>query len=270
MDGEQPTAPLAVPVAAPSHIQRVAVKIPPLWKDNVAAWFVQVESQFFCSGITADDTKFHTVVAALDGDVIQHMMQLLKNPPPDNKYGALKESLLKNFDSSEQSKLRKLFSGMELGDKKPSHLLNEMQNLGGTVTSEELLYTLWIDMLPANVVPVIESLKGSLNDKAAVADKITAAVGHKFVSQTSSGPCSHPPSEEINEIKLAIQELTRKFGELNRGRQRSRSRRSQSVRRSKSRSESKELCYFHRRFGSYARNCRPHCAFESTDGNPKN
>lgn len=254
-----------------SQVQRVAIKIPPLWKDNVAAWFIQIESQFYCSKITADETKFHTVVAALDGDIIQQTMQLLKNPPPADKYDALKQSLLKNFDSSEQTKLRKLFSRMELGDRKPSHLLNEMQNLGGTAASEELLYTLWIDMLPANAVAVLEGFQGSLSEKAAIADKITEAIGYKLIAQASTKPCNYQPSEEISEIKHAIQELTQKFGELNRSRQRSHSRGNYPRRRSKSQSESKQdLCYYHSRFGSKARKCSQPCAFVNQDGQPKN
>ncbi|GFR64779.1 Pol polyprotein [Elysia marginata] len=47
-------------------IENVALKLPTFWTTCPSAWFAQTEAQFALRGITADETKYYHVVAALD------------------------------------------------------------------------------------------------------------------------------------------------------------------------------------------------------------
>ncbi|GBN46159.1 hypothetical protein AVEN_200213-1 [Araneus ventricosus] len=53
-----------------SEVSRIAVKVPPFWRENPAIWFSQLESQFVTSGIVQDSTKYHTVVASVETEIL--------------------------------------------------------------------------------------------------------------------------------------------------------------------------------------------------------
>ena len=46
----------------------VSLKLPAFWTSQPKVWFQQSEAQFTLRNITADDTKYYYVVAALDQD----------------------------------------------------------------------------------------------------------------------------------------------------------------------------------------------------------
>ena len=64
----------------------VALKLPTFWTAQPDVWFAQAEAQFNLRGITADDTKYYYVVAALDQDTATRVLDLISQPPDDNKY----------------------------------------------------------------------------------------------------------------------------------------------------------------------------------------
>ena len=55
-------------------------------------WFAQVEAQFHSLRIKANITKYFTVVAALNFSVLQHVADIIANPPEGNKYDTIKQS----------------------------------------------------------------------------------------------------------------------------------------------------------------------------------
>ena len=72
-----------------------AIKIPSFWSSDPILWFTQVESQFMLQGITAQVTKFHHVLANLSQEITTEVRDLLINPPEENPYNVLKETLIK-------------------------------------------------------------------------------------------------------------------------------------------------------------------------------
>ena len=64
----------------------------------------QAEAQFTLRGITADETKYYYVVAALDQGTATRLLDLLSHPPAEDKYPTLETRLLETFDLSEQER----------------------------------------------------------------------------------------------------------------------------------------------------------------------
>ena len=75
----------------------MSIKLPTFWNAQPHVWFQQSEAPFIIRSITADTTKYAYIVAALDQDTASHLLDLLYNPPTDNKYEAIKTRLLKTF-----------------------------------------------------------------------------------------------------------------------------------------------------------------------------
>lgn len=114
------------------NISTVSVRVPPFWRANPTVWFCQLEAQFDNSKITVDKTKYNTVVASIESDVLAQVSDVIINPPADNMYKTLKDRILEKFVNSEQTRLKKLLNDLVLGDKRPSFLLQEMRQLSGT------------------------------------------------------------------------------------------------------------------------------------------
>ncbi len=68
-----------------------ALKLPTFWPEEPEVWFSQAESQFALRGITQDATKYHYVVAALEQSTAKRIVDLLQNPPTENKYDAIRQ-----------------------------------------------------------------------------------------------------------------------------------------------------------------------------------
>ncbi|GFS54594.1 uncharacterized protein TNIN_131251 [Trichonephila inaurata madagascariensis] len=130
-----------------TEIHKVAVKPPAFWRSKPKLWFLQLEAQFSNSGVSNDTTKYNIVVAALDENVLDFVVDILSNPPHD-KYETLKNALLNKLTDTEESRLKKLLTDMELGDQRPSDLLRQMKNLAGSSISDELIKSLWLQRLP--------------------------------------------------------------------------------------------------------------------------
>lgn len=242
-------------------INRVSVKVPPFWNENPQIWFSQVEAQFSVAGISLDATKFNTVVAAMESKVLSQISDAVINPPPDGKYDNLKTKLLERFGATEQENLRKLFTGIELGDKKPSQLLQEMRHLGGQQLTEPLLQNLWMNRLPTQVSAILQSSEADLNGKATLADKILEVTGHNMINQVGVVNENSPLQRQINELSQKFQQF------MDRERPRSRSKSRSNFQRDRSVPKNKGECWYHRRFGKQAKNCVSPC---SQSSNPKN
>ena len=77
----------------------------------------------------ADDTKFYYVVAALGQDTAQRILDLIQNPPADNKYQGIKDRLTGTFGLSSHERAARIWNMGGLGDRKPSQLMDDMMAL---------------------------------------------------------------------------------------------------------------------------------------------
>lgn len=254
---------------ASPEIARVTLKLPPFWRKNVKVWFLQVESQFVTSRITAEITKYHYVLGTLDSEVAELVTDLISRPLSKQPYSDLKNRLVEEFEESEGRKVKKLLTELELGNDKPTALLRHMRSLAGDKVSDEFLRTMFIQRLPSYVQPVLACSKDSLDNIANMADKIVdmnPSVG-AITAQTGSPNLirgSTPSAEVIERIEGQVAALTRAVQKLT---MRNRSR-SSSTNRGRSLSNPRyDTCWYHFKFKDQARKCVQPCNYKKSTEN---
>lgn len=98
------------------RVEAYSIKIPPFWPSDPQVWFIQVEVQFAARGITAQQTKYHHIVASLSPEIATEIRDLLLKTPEDHPSDVLKEKLIERTVESKQRRLRQLLTAEELGD----------------------------------------------------------------------------------------------------------------------------------------------------------
>lgn len=252
-----------------NNIAAVSVRVPPFWKANPALWFCQLESQFETSRIVVDKTKYHTAVAAIDSSILSQVSDVVLNPPSENLYLNLKTKILERFADSDECRLKKLLTGLILGDKRPSQLLREMRELAGNGLSANALKSLWLQRLPSQCQAILTVSEDDLDRLALMADKISNVYGSEIYSISE---CSEISTEKnlLSKIEVLTKQVSQLSNEVNslmnpsfRSRSKSRSQ-SQSRFRSKSRTKN-DLCWYHAKFAEKASKCVKPCSFKSTE-----
>ncbi|GFT70700.1 uncharacterized protein NPIL_160321, partial [Nephila pilipes] len=198
-----------------TEINRVAVKPPIFWRNKPKLWFLQLEAQFANSGISQDATKYNIVVAALDENVLDFVVDILSNPPENEKYDTLKKALLNRLTDTEESRL--------------------------TVTAK-------VTRLPQQTQAILTISNDTLDKIAEMADKIIAVYSSSEICQVKKvGSLPNSASSfdryKLDVLQADIAALTKKFDEFSRNtRSRSKSRGNDRRRRSRSNSARYVFC----------------------------
>ncbi|XP_035204524.1 uncharacterized protein LOC118179461 [Stegodyphus dumicola] len=121
---------------------KVSVKIPSFWPEKPEILFLQIEAQFDTNAITVDSTKFNYVVSQLEPKYVEIIWDIITDKTSGNKYALVKERLLNTFKESENKRIKRLVAGLDLGDVKPSQLLQKMRSLATDGVSDKVLKTL--------------------------------------------------------------------------------------------------------------------------------
>ncbi|GBN14597.1 hypothetical protein AVEN_25809-1 [Araneus ventricosus] len=87
-----------------SQLSRIAYKAPVFWENDPEVWFFQVEPHFVIAGFSNNSIKFHAVIAALNSNVLSCVRDIVKNPPFENGYIALKDRVLQQFAQSSSAR----------------------------------------------------------------------------------------------------------------------------------------------------------------------
>lgn len=248
-----------------NQISHVGVKPPPFWKTNPSLWFIQLEAQFALAKITCESTKFNHVVAAVDADILTSVSDIIVSPPTETPYTALKTRLIESHSESEESRIRTLLQGVELGDLRPSQLLSRMRNLAGNTVGEALLKSLWLSRLPHTTRSIVGALGEALPQLATVADKIhDLGVSPQVNAASSSIPSQASLEIQIAQLSQRISELTARVDKRSRPREkRFRNNNSRSRSRGRYKEPANNQCFYHTNFGKNARKCVPPCSFNS-------
>ncbi|KZC15052.1 hypothetical protein WN55_08981 [Dufourea novaeangliae] len=241
-----------------NETHKVSIKLPPFWTKKPEVWFYQVEAQFEITGITVESTKFNYLVAQLELKYVENIWDLVSDRNITDKYTAAKERLLSIFKESENKRIRRLVTGIELGDTKPSQLLQKMRSLATDDISDKVLKTLWLDKLADNVKNILLVSDENLEKLAITADRIAEMSTGTECYTTSRNV---PPWEEVLQRMSAMEHqiekliidrqsrsLSRNFGRNKDGNRSRYGDRSKSRKR-RSFNPKGKYCYYHFNFG---------------------
>lgn len=244
--------------ASTGEVFRVGVKPPVFCKEQPDLYFIQMESQFAVAGVKADDTKYHHIVSSLEPQYLLQIADIIRNPPPEGKYEAIKRSLIVEYTDSDQRKLRKLIREIELGDLKPSQLLKRMRDLAGDKISDEALKSLWMERLPETIRSIISIVDGNSTKMAEQADKMMEMQNFSNVAtiQTSS-----PLQVEIENLRKEVAELRMSRQDNFHRQDNSHRPRNRSAQRNKSKVRF-PFCKYHYRYGEKAKKCIEPCQYK--------
>ncbi|XP_045541588.1 uncharacterized protein LOC123723084 [Papilio machaon] len=167
-----------------SNVGAVSVKLSSFWPNKPKAWFTQAEAQFEIAGITKDSTKYGHILSVLDSSIAEEIEDVIDNAPSENKYGHLKNELIKRFSSSSEQRIRQLLSEQVLGDRTPSSFLRHLRSLAGRA-DESIIRELWMRNLPTDVQRILMPHQDlSLDKVAEFADSMLDVPSGRRLEQT--------------------------------------------------------------------------------------
>lgn len=251
-------------------------KLPVFWSNVPEVWFIQVEQIFNLNRITSDVSKYRHVVAVLPQEAMGNVIDILRQPPTENKYNTLKEALISRHSISENRKLESLLNSSEMGDRSPSSFYREMENLMGNSNfiNQSLLKKLWLRKLPESVrLAVTCSNIEEVTALLSMADKIWEVTQNSQLSAVASSSSSDKEDKLLNAIKTLTLEVCSLKEKLSRnslrGQNNYQRRRGRSTSRSTSRSSSRSrsgnrndnYCWYHSNFADKASKCIPPCQY---------
>lgn len=268
------------------HYFGIRVPFPKFTSEDVEAWFSRLEQWFILNGAGTEGEKFAALVTQVDHRSVINLSEVA-NPSADKPYSKLKDKMIVTFADSSHKKIKKLVSGLQLGDLKPSQLLNELRKVGGKVDND-ILKSLWMQRLPIHARTIIAAATDvPLNELAVIADTVLETIGHEpNIAKIDKSPnkevavapsATQPANSEINALRLEIAELKGALLAVDANRSRPQNRNEKNYRNrtpSRSKKEESKVCFYHRRFGDKATRCTTPCAYVKDTGEsssePKN
>ena len=205
----------------------VSLKLPTFWTSQPEVWFAQAEAQFNIRKITNDETKYYYVLSALDQATATRLLDLINQPPTERKYGTLKERLIDTFGLSKRERASRLLHFRPLGDSKPSTLMDEMLALLGEHPPCMLFEQLFLERLPEDIR--IQLVDTKIEDHRQLAKRADALWVCRDMG-ASTNVVQRKPHHKKKESDPPPPSPD-------------------------------ALCYYHRKFGSEARQCRQPCTW---------
>lgn len=253
------------------------VRFPRFCPDQIEQWFWQLEASMEVAGLTNDRKKFMTVISLVDTRCLTNFGSIINNPPTDGTaFSTIKKALIARYVETANERMRRLVSELQLGDKKPSHLLEEMRNLGDGKVNDTVLIQFWIQRLPQDVQKILSAAPESTNltELARMADRIheietqRSPIASVTTSQTENS-CTSTHNSSKEPWLLAIEAITKRFDQLEseiRGKRevRSHSRSRSNNNTTNNQGENNGICWYHEKYGQNARTCRLPCSFRQT------
>ncbi|CAN8022129.1 unnamed protein product, partial [Ixodes persulcatus] len=284
-----------LPATSAATVGAYAVRLPPFWAHHPEVWFLQVEGSFQLANITSEEVRFSHAQASLPCEVALEVYDILARPPATNPYDSLKTAILELTMLSERKRLQQLVSAEELGDRRPSQLLRQLQALLGdraaTFDSHAVLERAVLaatSTVSAKILAAASDL--SLPALALHADQIMeVASQHPSTSTVSSDQRPEPATPatraplatavirdkiaalrknvpHLQELVISTLRLSRSCSPRRSSQSRSSRRRSFSPRanhkpRHNQQRQEQLHCWYHQRFGAAAERCTTPCSW---------
>jgi len=105
-------------------------------RKDPASWFRQLEAIFAIQKIDEVEARYMYLQARLEPIILSEVSDFFQTPPTANKYKALKDRILRQYEDSRDKQVAKVLEEVYLSDRRPSDMLRKMQKLAGTDLSE--------------------------------------------------------------------------------------------------------------------------------------
>lgn len=252
------------------------LKVQQFYENDPELWFVTIEAQFESRKITKDKTKYNSVIANLNYKAASQVKSILQSEYYEGKYKMLKDALIESFSATSTERIKQLLSNEQLGDSKPSQLLDKMKLLAGKSISEEFIKNLWIQRLPETPRQVLSASSDKTEILANMADRMWESANYssinaieKFENEKTNEKAKIPTLQSISEQLEKICKRLRDVESKNRSRDSTPSKphnrsRSQSNKRN---DNTDEMCWYHKTLGDAAKKCRTPCNFKQQQKN---
>ena len=236
-------------VAATPNLQ-----LPAFTPTDAAPWFQRVEALFRLRNVTASSKKADFVVGALPPEIFSMISRWLATRGSEAiLYEELKTEVILQCEPTPEEKSQKILEllRMPLGDQRPSAALRELRTLSsvlrpdGTSTELDLVRVLWMLRLPQDIRTMITNFADRTDsDLMKLADSLRGT--SRLSTPTAAAVANEPESADEDEhFAMAAQQ------------RRPRS----SNQRPVPDVSRRTLCYYHKRFGRDAKNCRSPCFY---------
>lgn len=273
-------------------IDVVRFNVPP-YTGKLRTWFTRLEAQFRAGRVRSAAVKFNVVIAQAPEHLVEQLTDgEIESISQDREcYEKLKALMLRRFTPSEHERFNKIIRDMNVhSDDRPSELLRKILVEAKDILPDDAVQKLWLMKLPV----VIQMLL--VNDTALPLPDLAEKADQYFVKyQTKQGqveavqcnnpflstvPANVPVSPTVNSsvspavvepwaaLTKAVEKLTFEVSALKRvsrgrtpERQFSRGSRNRSATPAPS-TDDRKLCWYHRKFGDRAADCRPPCNFQ--------
>ena len=181
--------------------------------------------------ISVELTKFYHDVAALDGTTAKCVSDILEIPPRENPYNILKKRLNNAFALSDRERAAQILELNDLGDRKPSAIMDNLIGLVGDRSSEFLVREVFLRSLPDKISIVVAASTSGLCDIALEADRNFSKSGMLIATAQPTVNKVHGPTPEVH-ASFRPRRVARN-----------------------SQPEQTGRCYYHAAFGAAARKC---------------
>ncbi len=225
-------------------------------------WFHQAEAAFRRSNVTVSYTKYDHVLMKLPTDVVMSVRDLVNTMQPNttDAYEQLKARLTESYGKTKWQQVNTLLDMPPLGDRRPSHLMNEMLALLPTGVNKDGAIFLGI---------YLRKLPSTMRDHLAAANHNTAAAIAAHADILWDARCGEAAVSQLSDASItAVANMNISY------RRRSPDRRSPDRRRGRSRQgrrqtpgpdsrkrDSSTLCFYYSRFGQKAMKCEAPCSW---------
>lgn len=257
--------------ATQAAVNAAAVRLGTFTAEDAESWFLLAESQFGIRGVTSEETRFWHLVTSLDSATAGRLARHVANDDQNKKYTVAKKWLLKEFAIPRWKRAERVLAKRELGDQKPSQLVDWIRNMLADDGPEMLTTFIVWRCLPTDVQQALRTSKfNSMEELGRKADEVMENPVHsETVCSVAYADNAKGQADPDDAMVCRVEQHQRHF-QPQRRHQRQSSTPPQHEVHNWRQAGSDRICRFHRRFGERARNCSPPCSFRQPESDQAN
>ena len=196
----------------PVEVSAVAVRLPALWPDNPAKWFLHCEGKFRLHRITSQQTMFDHCVHAMSAEQSDVVMDLMEKGPFPNCYNELKAAYIERRTPSTAERVQRLRALGPQPDQRPSDLLRLMERiLGRSLQGDQIATEEFLSKLPAQTQLIVRAQTDlfTVEQLAQMADRLASVPSIQETSKNFAIAEATPRDDGVVTLASLHQQLSK-------------------------------------------------------------